>query len=55
MQVSLNYIDTESMVRQRNKSFFQSHWLIVNLEIKKLYQEFVNNYPEDVVFKMKPF
>ena len=46
---ALDYIETVTMIRERNRQFFQSHWMIVSMTIKELYQKFVSNFPADVV------
>jgi len=59
IQLDLQFADTVTIMQQRNRPFYQNHWLITNLTFKELYQKYlVNNEVKvsiGIFMALKPF
>ena len=60
IQAGLNFVDTATIIQQRNRNFYESHWYIVNVTYKELYQKYIKDHPNELVsigtfFALKPF
>ena len=60
IQNGLEFIDTISIVQQRNRNFLLSQWFIINVTIKELFLKYIKSNPEVPVslgtfLAVKPF
>ena len=60
IQAGLNYVDTVNIIQQRNRNIYLSHWYIINVTYKELFQKYVKDHPDETVsigtfFALKPF
>ena len=60
IQNGLDFVDTVSIVQQRNRNFFLSQWFIINVTIKELFLKYIKSNPEVPVslgtfLALKPF
>ena len=46
IQNGLDFVDTVSIVQQRNRNFFLSKWFIINVRIKELFLKYTKSNPE---------
>ena len=60
IQNRLNFVDTTSIIQQRNRSFYLSNWFIINITIKEFYVNYIKSHPDMAVslgtfLSLKPF
>ena len=46
IQNGLEFVDTDSIVQQRNRNFFLSQWFMINVTIKELFLKYIKSNPE---------
>ena len=49
IQNNLEYIDTVTIIKQRNCTFFQNHWLITSLTMRQLFQNYLSQNESHIV------
>ena len=60
IQAGLDYVDTISIIRQRNRHFYESNWYITNETFKALYSKYIQDNTANCVsygtfLSLKPF
>ena len=60
IQTNLDFVDTCSVITQRNCFFYESNWFVVQETLHNLYNEYINNFSDQHVsfgtfYSLKPF